>query len=173
VSFVISSVRRQLIAAFVAVSLMFTISLVIGWTSVGSINDKVQSSAQQDGVLVAATGNARNMVASQAIAVLDPTTLSDHEGDVQLFRQTVRRLSAYITTPAAQAAMAQLNRAFSTWATLDTGIDADVRAHARSTATKLVRGPASVAADQVTSDVAALSRAISNATAQAAASKAS
>jgi methyl-accepting chemotaxis protein len=172
VSFVISSVRRQLIAAFVAVSLMFTISLVIGWTSVGSINAKVQSSAHQDGVLEAATGNARNMVASQAIAVLNPGTLSDHQADVGLFRQTVSELSGYATTPDAQAAMAKLSGAWRSWVALDNQVDTAVRHRRTAKANRLVRGPAAVAADQVTADVAGLSKAISNATARAAASKA-
>ena len=101
-SFLISSVRRQLIAAFVAVSLVFAIALVIGWTSIGSVDAKLQSGAKELPMLEQATGHARDMVASEVSTVLQPSDAENHEGDVQTFRQTVQALNAYATTPAAK-----------------------------------------------------------------------
>ena len=92
-SFLISSVRRQLIAAFVAVSLVFAIALVIGWSSIGSVNAKVAVRRQGAAGARGATGHARDMVASEVSTVLQPSNAENHRGDVQTFEQTVQAAS--------------------------------------------------------------------------------
>jgi hypothetical protein len=152
-SFLISSVRRQLIAAFVAVSLVFAIALVIGWSSIGSVNAKVQSGAKQLPVLEGATGRARDMVASELSTVLQPSNAEDHLGDVQTFEQTVQQLRAYAMTPAARQAMTALQAAFTAWQGLDNQILGEVKAHHIAAAAKLANGAANTAADNLTAAV--------------------
>ena len=161
-SFLISSVRRQLIAAFVAVSLVFAIALVIGWSSIGSVNAKAQSGAKELPVLEGATGHARDMVASEVSTVLQPSNAENHLGDVQTFEQTVRQLQAYAMTPAARQAMTALQAAFTTWQGLDNEILGEVKAHHIAAAAKLANGAANTAADDLTTAVQKASRAISN-----------
>jgi Methyl-accepting chemotaxis protein (MCP) signalling domain/HAMP domain/Four helix bundle sensory module for signal transduction len=173
VSILISSVRRQLIGAFVAVSLVFVVALVIGWSSIGSVNGKVQSGAKQLPTLEQATGHARDMVASELGAVLDPGNISNHEGDVQTFQQTVQSLQAYATTPAAKNAINTLNAKFSTWQGLDNQVMALSKAHKTAAAGKLANGDANNAADDLTTAVQNASQAISGANTSAANSTAS
>ena len=172
-SFLISSVRRQLIAAFVAVSLLFLVALVLGWTSIGSVNGKVQSSAKMLPVLEQATGQARDMVASEAVTLLDPSTINDHLGDVQTFHHTMQVLDGYATTPASRRAAAALSASFATWQNLDNGVMAAASDHNVADGTQLVKGPADSAADGLTAAVQNLSESISNADANAANSTAS
>ena len=153
VSFVISSVRRQLLAAFAAVSLLFVVAIVLGWTSIGSVNSKVQAGAKQLPMLEQATGHARDMVASEADVVLDPRVAQDHLGDVQTFRQTAATLAGYATTPKGRAAVKTLNAALAKWVALDDQVVALARAHRTAKATELVNGAANDAADKLTTAV--------------------
>jgi len=173
VSFLISSVRRQLIGAFTAVSLVFVIALIIGWTSIGSVNGKVQSGAKELPALEQATGQARDMVASEVSTVLQPSNAANHEDDVQTFQQTVRSLNGYATTPAARSAMGVLNAKFGTWQGLDNQVLALAKAHHFAAAAKLTNGAANDAADDLTTAVQNASKAISDANTSAAASRAS
>jgi methyl-accepting chemotaxis protein len=173
VSFLISSVRRQLIGAFVAVSLVFMIALVIGWSGIGSVNSKVQSGAEVLPVLEKATGHARDMVASEVVSVLDPANIQNHLGDVQTFQQTVGSLGAYATTPAAKAAEATLSAEFAKWRGLDSQVLALAKAHKVAAATKLAEGAANTEADALTTAVENASKAISDANTSAAGSTAS
>jgi len=173
VSFLISSVRRQLLGAFVAVSLVFVIALVIGWSSIGSVNSKVQSGAKTLPVLEQATGHARDMVASEVVSVLDPGKIQNHLSDVQTFQQTVSSLGAHATTPAAKAAEASLTTEFAKWQGLDNRVLALAKAHQVAAATKLAEGAANTEADALTTAAQNVSKAISDANANAAASTAS
>ncbi|MGH2884276.1 MAG: hypothetical protein ACRDPA_16555, partial [Solirubrobacteraceae bacterium] len=139
-SFLISSVRRQMILAFAAVSLVLLIALVLGWTSIGSVDSKVRSGAKQLPVLEQATGQARDMVASEADSVLDARDIQDHLGDVQTFRRTVQTLNGYATTPKAKAAVNTLNDALAKWVALDNQVVSLSRAHHTAKATQLVEG---------------------------------
>ncbi len=114
-SFLFSSVRRQLIGAFVAVCLVFIIALLIGWSSIGSVNSKVQSGAKELPTLEQATGHARDMVASELGSVLNPANISNHEGDIQTFQQTVQSLQTYATSGQTKAAISALNDKLSAW----------------------------------------------------------
>ncbi|MBV9805015.1 MAG: methyl-accepting chemotaxis protein, partial [Solirubrobacterales bacterium] len=172
-TFLISSVRRQLIGGFVAVCLVFIVALLVGWSSIGSVNGKVQSGAKELPTLEQATGHARDMVASELGAILDPTTISNHEGDVQTFEQTVQALSAYATTPAGKAAISKLNDALATWQGLDNQALGLAKARKTAAATKLATGAANTAADGLTTAVQNASQAISDANTSAAASSAS
>ncbi|MGA8338008.1 MAG: hypothetical protein WB761_24975, partial [Solirubrobacteraceae bacterium] len=172
-SFLISSVRRQLIGAFIAVSLVFVIALVIGWSSIGSVNGKVQSGARQLPTLEQATGHARDMVASEVSTVLQPSNAGSHEADVQTFQRTVRALNAYATTPAAKSAINALNAKLEAWQALDGQVVALAKAHRPTAAANLTNGATNNAADALTAAVQNASQAISNANASAAASSAS
>jgi methyl-accepting chemotaxis protein len=173
VSFLISSVRRQLIGAFVAVSLVFLVAVIVGWSSIGSINGKVQSGAKQLPTLEQATGHTRDMVASELGSILNPSNIQNHLGDVQTFRQTVQALRSYATTPAARAAISNVDDAFSKWQGLDNQVLADAKVHKVATAGKLANGDANTAADELTTAVENASKAVSDAYSQAAASTAS
>src|SRR6202012_3993435 len=70
VRFLISSVRRQLPAAFMGVSAIFLVAIALGWTGIGAVDGKVQSSAKEDLVLEQASGAARDISASQLSAVI-------------------------------------------------------------------------------------------------------
>jgi methyl-accepting chemotaxis protein len=173
VSFLTSSVRRQLIGAFVAVSLVFVIALVVGWSSIGSVDAAVQSGAKQLPPLEQATGHARDMVASEEATIFDPTNASNHEGDVQTFEQTVQTLQRYADTPAARGAMTAVNAALAKWQGLDNQVMADVKAHKTAAAGKLALGDANTAADDLTTAVENLSKAISDGNTSAANASAS
>jgi methyl-accepting chemotaxis protein len=162
VSFVISSVRRQLSAAFLAVSLLFLVAIIIGFSGVGSVDSKVRSGAKVQPLLEQASGQARDMVASEAITLLDPSTVSDHLGDVQTFQHTVQALDRYATTPASRRAMTALNAAFATWQSLDNEVLAAASAHQAAEGTHIVTGPADSAADDLTAAVQSFSQSISN-----------
>ena len=172
-SFLMSSVRRQLLGAFAAVSLLFLVALVLGWTSIGSVDSKVQSGGKQLPVLEQATGQARDMVASEADSVLDASDIQDHLGDVQTFRQTVQKLNGYATTPEAQVAVKSLNGSLATWVKLDNQVVSLARGHHTANATRLVEGPANDAADNLTTAVENVSAQISDANTSAANTKAS
>ena len=49
--FLISSVRRQLLAAFMGVSAIFLVAVALGWTGIGAVDAKVQSAAKEQQVL--------------------------------------------------------------------------------------------------------------------------
>jgi methyl-accepting chemotaxis protein len=173
VSFLISSVRRQLIGGFVAVCLVLLVAIFIGWSGVGSVDAKVQSGAKELPALEDASGHARDMVASEVSTVLSPGHASDHQGDIQTFEQTVQSLQAYATTPAAKRAIADVNAAFEKWHGIDDQVVALSKAHKEAAAAKLANGAANDAADDLTTAVQNASKAISSANTSAAASTAS
>jgi methyl-accepting chemotaxis protein len=168
VSLLLSSLRRQMIGAFVAVCVVFAIALLVGYLSIGSVDAKVQSGARILPRLERATGHAKDMTSSEARAVLDPARIVDHEGDVQTFQHVIHSLDGYATSPAGRSAATALNSAFATWLGIDNQIMALARAHKTAAATQLTVGPANQAGDALTSAVGNVSKAISdNNTAQA------
>ena len=172
-SFLISSVRRQLIGAFVAVCLVFLVALLVGWSSIGSVNGKVQSGAKQLPSLEAASGQARDMVASEISSVLNPGNIENHLGDVQTFRQTAQSLENYASTPAAKKAIADVNDALAKWQGIDKQVLTLAKAHKVTAGGKLANGAANDAADELTTAVENASKAISSANTNSAASTAS
>jgi methyl-accepting chemotaxis protein len=173
VSFLISTVRRQLIGAFVAVCLVLLVAVLVGWSGIGSVNGKVQSGAKQLPVLEAASGHARDMVASEVSSVLNPGNIANHNGDVQTFEHTVQSLQSNATTPAAKKAIADVNAAFDKWHGIDNRVLVLSKAHKVAAAAKLANGEANDAADELTTQVENASSAISSANTNAAASTAS
>ena len=172
-SLLISSVRRQLLGAFAAVSLFFLVAVVLGWTSIGSVNSKVQSSAKTLPVLEQAAGRDREMVASEVVSIIDLANIQNHLGDVQTFQQTIGSLGAYATTPAAKSAEATLSTEFAKWQALDNQVLALAKAHRVAAATKLADGAANTEADTLTTAVQNVSKAIFDANTNAAGSTAS
>jgi len=162
VSFLISSVRRQLIGAFVAVCLVFLIALILGWSSIGSVDGKVQSGATELPALEAASGQARDMVASEVSSVLNPGNIENHLGDVQTFKHTAQSLEAYATTPAAKAAVSNVTAKLDAWEAIDNQVLALAKAHKLTAGGKLANGAANDAADELTTAVENASKAISN-----------
>ena len=159
--FITSSVRRQLIAGFTAVAALFLIALVVGWSSVGSVNSTVQSSAKQDTLLQEATGHARDMAFSEIRTVLDREAFQDAADDLATFQKTMTQLGGLAKTPRAQAAMNVLTKRFAHWLTLHNRVLALARSHQLEKAAELAQGPANDAADQLSEAVATVSAAIS------------
>jgi len=168
-----SSVQRLLLGAFAAVCLVFGIAIIFGWTGITSVNSKVQSGAKSLPALEAATGHARDMVASELGSVLEPSNVPNHEGDVQTFQHTVQSLQTYATTPAAKSAIGTVNAKFNAWQALDNQVVALAKAHKTAAAGSLANGDANTAADDLTTAVEGASKAISTANTAAAASTAS
>jgi methyl-accepting chemotaxis protein len=172
-SFLTSSVRRQLIGAFFAVSVTFLVALVVGLSSISSVDGKVRAGAQQMTALEQASGRARDMAASELGAVLDPASAADHATDVNTFRQTLGKLRAYATAPAAQRALDAADGAFANWQSVDNRVLALAKAGKDADARALAEGDANRAADGLTTAVEKVSAAISNANTDAASSTAS
>jgi methyl-accepting chemotaxis protein len=171
--FLTSSMRRQLLGAFTAITALSLVALVIGYSGIGSVRDQVLSAAQQEASLQQAIGNARDMVASQAATVLDPRNASTHSGDVAAFEQNLATIRSYAATPAARTSLGALDGVFAQWQATDGQIVALARAHRAAQATALVTGRGNALADQLTQNVDKLSAAISGANSAAAASSAS
>jgi methyl-accepting chemotaxis protein len=172
VRFLISSVRRQLLAAFLAVSLIFLIAVAFGWTSIGSVNAKAQNGARDEKVLEQASGAARDLAASQLATVLRPSAAADHLGDVATFRQTINTLRGYAATASAQRAVSALDATFGQWQALDSRILRLLHTGHRARADRLANGPAVAAADRLTAAVTNVSGVISSDNAAAAAGSA-
>jgi methyl-accepting chemotaxis protein len=172
VRFLISSVRRQLFVAFLAVSVIFLIAVEFGWSAIGSVNSKVQSSGANEQVLEQATGNARDMSASELGTVLSPGAAQDHLADVATFRRTLDSVRGDATTSAARSALSTADAAFSKWQALDQQVLALVRAHRTNQAINVALGPADNAADDLTTAVADVSAAVNRGNADAAAGSA-
>ena len=75
--FLISSVRRQLLAAFMGVSAIFLVAIALGWTGIGAVDAKVQSAAKEQQVLEQASGSARDLAASELATVINPKKQQD------------------------------------------------------------------------------------------------
>ena len=172
-SFLISSVRRQLLGAFAAVCLLLLVAVFVGWSGIASVDGKVQSGAKVLPALEAASGQARDMVASEVSSVLNPGNIQNHLGDVQTFKQTAQSLEAYATTPAARRAISDLKAKLATWQGIDKHVLALAKAHKVTAGGKLANGAANDAADDLTTAVENASKAISSANTAAAASTAS
>src|SRR6185312_1869193 len=123
--------------------------------------------------LEAASGHARDMVASEVSTVLQPGNAANHQGDVQTFQDTVKSLQTYATTPAAKSAISKVNDALATWQGIDNKVVALAKAHKTVAAGKLANGDANTAADDLTTTVENASKAISSENTVAAASTAS
>ncbi|HEX4672697.1 MAG TPA: HAMP domain-containing protein, partial [Solirubrobacteraceae bacterium] len=170
--FLISSVRRQLLAAFMGVSAIFLVAVALGWTGIGAVDAKVQSSAKEDQVLEQASGAARDIAASQLATVIEPKNQADHARDVATFEKTIGTLKGYATSQSSQDAVDSLNSAFSKWQSVDKQVVAALDGGDLAGAMRLAAGPADRATDQLTDAVANVSSAIAQANAAAASSKA-
>jgi methyl-accepting chemotaxis protein len=171
--FITATLRRQLIAAFAAVSAIFLLALVIGWSSVGSIGDKVHSGASQLDTLASATGNARDLQGSEVRALLDPARATDHLADVATFESTVASLNKFAQSDNSRAALKKLDAAFSQFKTLDAQVIALARARRVAEGTKLADGTTNDAADAMVQAVAGASSAVSKDNSDSAASASS
>ena len=143
------------------------IAIVLGWTSIGSVNCKVQSGARQLPMLEQATGHARDMVASEADVGARPERRQDHLGDVQTFRRpcgTLEWLRDDARTPSARST--PLNARSQAWQALDDQVVALAGAQADRKATEPVNGAANDAADKLYHRGPERERAISNANAR-------
>jgi methyl-accepting chemotaxis protein len=158
-----SSIRRQLIASFAIVSVLYLVALAIGFSSVSSVNSTVQSAAKDDAVLQQATGHARDMMFSEVRTLLDKQAFADAATDLATFRATIAQLRHYATSPAARHAMSALDKAFAQWLVLHERVLGLARAGHVQQGTELAQGPANDAADHLGEAVANVSAAISKA----------
>jgi hypothetical protein len=173
VRFLISSVRRQLLAAFMGVSAIFLVAVALGWTGIGAVDAKVQSSAKEDQVLEQASGAARDIASSQLSTVIDQANEPDHQADVAAFQKVISALKGYATSQSAQQSVDSLNSAFAKWQSVDRQVMSSLNGGNLPEAMRLAAGPADQAVDQLTDAVAAVSTAIAKDNTAAAASKAS
>ena len=171
--FLISSVRRQLLAAFMGVSAIFLVAVALGWTGIGAVDAKVQSAAKEQQVLEQASGSARDLAASELATVINPKKQQDHEADVAAFQKTIAALKGYATSQAAQDAVGSLNSAFTRWQSVDQQVLSTLQEATLPTPCRLAAGPADQAVDQLTTAVAGVSTAVSDDNAAAASSRAS
>jgi methyl-accepting chemotaxis protein len=118
-SFFTKSLRRQLIAAFAAVAIVFVIALVVGYQGVGSVNAKLRSAAADQALLQEGTGHTRDMLISEGMTIMSPSNAANHEGDVQVFQQTIAKLDKLATTPTGRRDAAHLNDLATAWIASD------------------------------------------------------
>jgi methyl-accepting chemotaxis protein len=162
VRFLISSIRRQLLAAFMGVSAIFLIAIALGWSGIGKVDAKVQSAAKEQQILERASGSARDLAASELATVINPKKQPDHEADVAAFQNTIATLKGYATSQSAQAAVGTLNAAFTQWQSVDKQVLSTLQGGDLNDAMQIAAGPADQAADQLTNAVAGVSTAVSN-----------
>ncbi len=171
--FLTATLRRQLIAAFSAVVVVMLVALLIGYTGVSSVNNKVRAASGEQSVLEAATGHARDMVASQFATILDPHQAANHAGDVTTFELTINTLQTYAKDATTRRAVAGLRTDFAHWQQLNNRVVSLATHNQAKAAAALANGAANTAADLLTTDVQAVSAAISSANTSAAANTAS
>ena len=160
--FLISSVRRQLLAAFMGVSAIFLVAVALGWTGIGAVDAKVQSAAKEQQMLEQASGSARDLAASELATVIDPKKQQDHEADVAAFQKTIATLKGYATSQSAQDAVGSLNSAFTQWQSVDQQVLSTLHGGDLADAMQIAAGPADQAVDQLTTAVAGVSTAVSD-----------
>jgi len=162
VRFLISSVRRQLLAAFMGVSAIFLVAIALGWMGIGAVDANVKSAATEQQILEQASGSARDLAASQLATVIDPKKQHDHEADVAAFQKTIATLKGYATSQSAQDAVGSLNSAFTQWQSVDKQVLSTLRGGDLPDAMQIAAGPADQAVDQLTKAVAGVSTAVSS-----------
>src|SRR6185437_10322704 len=172
-SFFTNSLRRQLLAAFAAVALLFVIALAVGYQGVGSVNNKLRGAAADHAVLQAATGHARDILISEGMTIMSPSNAANHEGDVQVFQQTVAALSKLATTPAGHRDAAKLNDLANAWIVSDQKAVALAKAHKTAQAQKQMFNVTNAADDDLVTAVQKVSQDIANAQTSDASSTAS
>jgi methyl-accepting chemotaxis protein len=161
-SFVTSSIRRQLIGVLSVVTVVFVAALVVGWSGVGSVAANIGSIAAKEGTLLRATGTSRDLQGSEARALLDRAGIANHLADVAAFRQTLGVLHSYAQAPTARAAVNKLDASFSVWLALDSQVMTLARTGQVARGTRLVIDNVNAAGDQLTGAVAAVGDAIAN-----------
>jgi methyl-accepting chemotaxis protein len=172
-NFLLSSLRRQLLAAFALVAVLFLAALFVGYSGVGSVRSKVDTGAKQLPTLEKATGQTRDMALSELWTANDIAKARDHASDIATFKQTLSSLRANAATPSARSALSALDQSFSQWQAIDNQVVLMSRAHRHSQAVALFENKGNEATDALTTKVEALSASISSANTHAAASTAS
>ncbi|HUO73910.1 MAG TPA: hypothetical protein VMU39_24270 [Solirubrobacteraceae bacterium] len=170
--FFTATLRRQLLLAFAAVALIFSVALVVGWLGVGSVNSTVKTTATENAVLQQATGHTRDMAFSEIRTLLDKEAFQDAADDLATFRQTVGTLRSDATDPGSRAAMKALDAAFAQWLVLHNRVLALAHAGQMAHGAALAQGAANDAADALSNAVAKVGAMISKANTEQAASQA-
>ncbi|MGZ4298406.1 MAG: HAMP domain-containing protein, partial [Solirubrobacteraceae bacterium] len=171
--FIANSLRRQLLAAFAAVAVLFLIAVAVGYQGVGSVNGKLRAAAGDQSLLQEGTGHTRDMLISEVMTVIRPANAANHEGDIQTFQQTIASLGKLATSPAGRRDVVQLNALASTWIANDHKVIAAAVAHHPAEATKLAFGTTNPGSDDLVAAVQKVSQDIAHAQTSAASSTAS
>jgi methyl-accepting chemotaxis protein len=171
--FFTKSLRRQLLAAFAAVAVLFGIALAVGYTGVGSVNGKLRKAASDQSLLQEGTGHTRDMLISEVMTILHPANAANHEGDVQTFQQTIAALGKLATTPAGRRDVAQLDQLATTWIDNDHKVIAAAVAHQPAQAAKIAFAVTNPGSDDLVAGVQKVSQDIAHAQTSAASSTAS
>jgi methyl-accepting chemotaxis protein len=172
-SFFTKSLRRQLLAAFAAVAVLFCIALAVGYQGVGSVNNKLRKAASDQALLQEGTGHTRDMLISEVMTILHPGNAGNHEGDVQTFQETIAKLGKLATTPAGRSDVAHLNALASTWIANDHKVIAAAVAHQPAQASRIAFGVTNPGSDDLVAAVQKVSQDIAHAQTSAASSTAS
>ena len=159
--FIASRLRRQLLVAFAVVAGVFLIALLIGWSNIGAIDNKVRSGEEQLSVLASASGNARDLQGSEARTLLDVSAAKDHLADIATFQTTLASLNRLGKSAASRTALHNLDIAFAQFKTVDAHVIALAQANDVAAATKLANGSVNDAADKLVESVSAAASAVS------------
>jgi methyl-accepting chemotaxis protein len=157
-----SSLRSQLLAAFVAVIVVFGVGVVVSVSSLAGVTSTLQSGTARVKMADTLSKDTYNMQGSQLMATLnDGASAKDHEGDAQNFADELAALKPQMSTPADRRAYAAISQAFAKWKGLDAQAMAFAKAHNKAKATALVTGAANDATDELSKDASDLAALIS------------
>ena len=171
--FLTNSLRRQLLSAFAAVAVLFTIALAVGYQGVGSVNGNLRSAAADQPLLQAGTGHTRDMLISEAMTIMRPSNAANHQSDVQTFQQTIAALGNLATTPAGRRDAAALNAVAATWIANDHKVITLAVAHKPAQAQAMEFGTTNPGSDDLVAAVQKLSADIAHVQTTSASSTAS
>ncbi|HEX6458940.1 MAG TPA: methyl-accepting chemotaxis protein [Thermoleophilaceae bacterium] len=147
-------VRTKILVSFAAVTLLFVIALLIGWTSIGTVSTKFKTGYNKAVVAETASANAFNMRVSQAQNVADGNKLiAMHRGDKAAFEQTLAHLRREASSGAQRAAVARITADYQRWTAMDARVLALSAAGNRAEAIKLGDGQANTLGDQLSSQL--------------------
>jgi methyl-accepting chemotaxis protein len=154
--FITSSVRNQLLAAFLVVIAAFAVALVIAITGISSVEATVRQGYGEAALAQETSASARNMTGSQlqnAIAGSSEVTRTRHQEDLAGFRATFARLRAGASTGADLSARSQLETAFAAWSSVDKQVEQLARGGVTPALVTLVLGKANELADALSSSL--------------------
>ncbi len=153
------SVRAKLFGSFTVVIVLFSVAVVIGWASIGSVASRVRTGYAAGVAAESASAAAYNMHVSEVQNVADgDTVLVMHQQDVAAFGQALASLRSAARSAADRARLQTVDTAFANWTPLDRQVIAAVKRGDTKSATELVDGSANSASDALSLRLDALAK---------------